>query len=119
MKTVEDLQKLKKEALEEIKLRDDEDKIRVIVGMGTCGIAAGAREIMNTLLEEISSKNINAVVSQTGCVGYCIQEPIVEVYIPGEEKKITYGNVTPDMAKEIVERHLIEGVAVTKWIIKE
>ncbi len=118
MKTLQELEKFKKEALEEIRLREEGERIRVIIGLGTCGIAAGAREVMNVFIETINEKKVDAVVTQTGCIGFCIQEPIVEVHIPGR-KKVTYGNVSADMAREIVKNHLIDKNILTQWVIHE
>ncbi len=118
MKGLQDLEKLKKEALEEIKLREEGEKIRVVVGLGTCGIAAGAREVMNKFVEEINEKKIDAVVTQTGCVGFCVQEPLVEVHIPGQ-KKVTYGNVTASIVSEIVDKHLLNKTVLTQYVIHE
>lgn len=118
MKKLQELEELKKEALEEIKLREGGEKIRVIVGLGTCGIAAGAREVMNTFLEEINSKKLDIQVTQTGCIGFCVQEPIVEIHVPGKQK-VTYGKITADMAREIVRKHLIDNIVQTQWIIHE
>ncbi|MEW6621843.1 MAG: (2Fe-2S) ferredoxin domain-containing protein [Bacillota bacterium] len=118
MKTIQELEKIRRDALEEIRLREEGEKIRVVVGLGTCGIAAGAREIMNALTEEIARQNVDAVVTPTGCIGFCIQEPLIEVHIPGM-KKVTYGNVTVDMAKEIVEKHLVGRTILSQWVIHE
>lgn len=118
MKTLQELEKFKKEALEEIKLREEGEKIRIVIGLGTCGIAAGARDVMNAFIEELNKKQVDAVVTQTGCIGFCIQEPIVEVHIPGS-KKVTYGNVTADMVQEIVQKHLIDRNVLTQWVIHE
>jgi NADP-reducing hydrogenase subunit HndB len=116
--SIQDLENIKKEALEEIRLREEGDKIRIVVGLGTCGIASGAREVMNKFIDEIAEKNIDAVVTQTGCIGFCVQEPLVEVYIPGA-KKVTYGKVTPEMVTEIVDKHLINKTVLTQWVIHE
>ncbi len=118
MKTIQDLEKIRKEAMEEIRLREEGEKVRIIVGLGTCGIASGAREVMNAFIEEIAARNIDAVVTQTGCIGFCIQEPLIEVHIPGQ-KKVMYGNVDVEMVKEIVDKHLINKSVLTQWVIHE
>ncbi|WP_227765787.1 (2Fe-2S) ferredoxin domain-containing protein [Zhaonella formicivorans] len=119
MKSLEDLEKLKKEVLEKMKLRETEDKIKVVVGMGTCGIAAGAREVMTSILEELGKRNLNDVlVSQTGCIGMCGEEPLVDVLIPGKEK-VTYGKVDPQKAKQIVAQHVVNGIVITDWLVNK
>jgi NADP-reducing hydrogenase subunit HndB len=90
---------------------------RIIVGMATCGIAAGARPVMNALVEEIAKRGVkNVVVTQTGCIGMCRLEPIVEVLEPGEEK-VTYVKMTPEMARKVVVDHIINKNVVTEYTI--
>ncbi len=98
VKTLEDLKRIREEALEKRKAKTTTGQIQVIVGMGTCGIAAGARDAMKTMLDVIEKDNLSGVlVTQTGCIGVCEKEPIVQV-IMGEQPKITYGKVTPEVA---------------------
>ena len=94
MKSLKELEAIRQKALERVNLRgDNTDKIRIVVGMATCGIAAGARPVLNKFSQEVSTRNLdNVVVSQTGCIGLCKYEPLVEVTIPGEEK-YTYVNI--------------------------
>ena len=94
MKTIEDLQKIREDMQSKISLRkDDENNIRVVVGMATCGIAAGARPVLEAILNEVSNRKLdNVVVTQTGCIGVCRLEPIVEVYEKDKEK-VTYVNM--------------------------
>jgi NADP-reducing hydrogenase subunit HndB len=80
---------------------------KVIVGMGTCGIAAGAREILLALMDEIDTRNLKVNVSQTGCIGMCEQEPLLDVQLMDE--RVTYGRVTPELVKQIVAEHIING----------
>ena len=103
MKTLAELQAIRDRMRSQIDLRDtSDDRIRVVVGMATCGIAAGARPVLNALLEEVSKRALkNVTVSQTGCIGVCRLEPIVEVYVPGQEK-VTYVKMTPDKVASIV-----------------
>ena len=109
--------KVREEALEKRKLKASSGEIQVIVGMGTCGIAAGARETMKAILNEIEEKDISGVmVTQTGCIGLCEMEPIVQV-IRGEEPKVTYGKVDAAIAKLIMENHVINGKKVEDHII--
>ena len=88
---------------------------KILVGMATCGIAAGARPVL-AALNESAGKLDNVVVSQTGCIGICQYEPLVEVFEPGKEK-VTYVKMTPEMAKEIMEKHIIGGRVVPEYTI--
>ena len=93
------------------------DSARVVVGMATCGIAAGARPVMLAFVEEINKRKLDHVtVSQTGCVGMCRLEPMVDVYVPGQEK-VTYVKLTPDMVPRIVTEHIVNGRAVEEYTI--
>lgn len=107
--TLADLKKLREEKKSELNRRDSEGKsTHIIVGMGTCGIAAGAKEAFDAFLDEIDAKGLNDVtVTQTGCIGLCNVEPTVEVQLPGMPD-IIYGNVKADIARRIVNEHLIE-----------
>ena len=96
---------------------NNQQAIRVVVGMATCGIAAGARPVLNALVDEVAKRHLNnVVVTQTGCIGMCQFEPIVEVLVPGQEK-ITYAKVTPDMVSRIVVDHLVNGNPVMEYTI--
>ena len=118
MKTLEDLNKLRDKLQAEMNIRDKNHDITVNVSMGTCGIAAGARDTMKALIEEISRQNIKDIaLTQTGCVGSCQQEPLVE--IKKGLDKVIYVNVDPEKAKEIVCRHLVEGKVIEQWTILE
>ncbi|MCL2539014.1 MAG: (2Fe-2S) ferredoxin domain-containing protein [Oscillospiraceae bacterium] len=93
----------------------DSDSIRVVVGMATCGIAAGARPVLGAFTEEIARRELrNVIVSQTGCIGICQYEPVVEVFVPGKEK-ITYVEMTPDKVSRIVGDHIIGGNPVAEF----
>lgn len=118
MKSLAELQAIRDKVLNQVNLRqDNEGGIRVVVGMATCGIAAGARPVLKAFMEEIQNQNLeNVVVTQTGCIGMCRLEPIVEVYVPGEEK-VTYVQMTEDKAKEVVEKHLKNKAVVTEYTI--
>lgn len=112
IKSLDDLKRIREEALEKRKMKTAAGNIQVVVGMGTCGIAAGARETMKAILETIEKNNISGItVTQTGCIGLCEREPIVMVTV-GEEAKITYGKVTPDVARRILKEHVGEGKVV-------
>ena len=118
MKSLAELQAIKDRMKDKIVLREGAGDIRVVVGMATCGIAAGARPVLNALVEEVNKAGLyeKVTVSQTGCVGYCQLEPIVEVYEAGKEK-ITYIKMTPDKVKEVVEKHLKGGNVVTDYTV--
>lgn len=114
MKSLQELEEIRKKTLETINLRKDRTGTRVVVGMATCGIAAGARPVLTAFMDEVAKRNLqDVVVSQTGCIGVCRLEPIVEVYRPGEEK-VTYVKVTPDMVPQIVSEHIVNGNVVVK-----
>ena len=118
MKSLAELQAIRDRMRQQIDLRDSgDDRIRVVVGMATCGIAAGARPVLNAFLEEVAKRRLNNVtVSQTGCIGVCRLEPIVEVYVPGQEK-VTYVKMTPDKVASVVSEHLVNGRVVTEYTI--
>jgi len=117
VKSLDDLKKLREAALEKRKVKTESGQIQVIVGMGTCGIAAGARDTMKAILDEIQAKNLSGiVVTQTGCIGLCEKEPIVQVVV-GEQPKVTYGKVSPEVARRIMENHVIGGKVVEDHVI--
>jgi len=118
MKSLADLQAIRAKTLENINMRkEDENAARVVIGMATCGIAAGARPVMLKFLEEIKERDLQHVtVSQTGCIGMCRLEPMVDVILPGQEK-VTYVKVKPDMVDRIVKEHLIGGTPVAEYTI--
>jgi NADP-reducing hydrogenase subunit HndB len=109
---LEELRKIKERAKREMERRQEGRGVkRVVVGMGTCGIGAGAREVMAAILDEISKRGIVDVeVTQTGCAGYCEHEPMVTVI--DERGQVIYGKVTPEDAREIVEKHLFGGMVL-------
>ncbi len=118
MKSFEELQAIREKVLNQVNLRKErEDGIRVVVGMATCGIAAGARPVLNAFLEEIDKRKLNNVtVAQTGCIGMCRLEPIVEIYMPGEEK-VTYVKMTADKVARVVAEHVINKNVVSEYTI--
>ncbi len=117
IKSLDDLQKIREAALAKRKLSETNGSKQVIVGMGTCGIAAGARETMKSVLEYIEANNLeNIAVTQTGCIGLCEQEPIMQVVLPGQEK-VTYGKVNAEVAKKIMKEHVAEGKVVQGNVI--
>ena len=118
MKSLAELQKLREEMQGKIGIRHDGDTaVRVVVGMATCGIAAGARPVLNAFTEEVAKRGLTHVaVGQTGCIGICQYEPVVEVYVPGEEK-VTYVKVSPEMVARIVTDHIVNGKPVSEYTI--
>lgn len=112
IKNLDDLKKIREEALEKRKLKTASGDVQVVVCMGTCGIAAGARETMKAILDTIEKDSLSGIsVTQTGCIGLCEREPIIQVTI-GEQAKVTYGKVTPEVARRILKEHVSEGKVV-------
>ena len=120
MKSLEELKAIREMMQGQIGLRGEKgDQTRVVVGLATCGIASGARPVLTTLADAVQSKGLsNVSVTQTGCIGLCQFEPIVEVIEPGKDK-VTYIQMTPEKALEVLEQHLIRGQVVTKYTISE
>ena len=117
IKSLDDLKKIRDAALEKRKISETSGSTQVIVGMGTCGIAAGARDTMKSVLDYIESNKLeNVVVTQTGCIGLCEQEPILQVVLAGEEK-VTYGKVDTDVARKIMKEHVSDGKVVKEHVI--
>ena len=117
MKSIEDLKRIREEAKAKMSMRLESDyKYRVVVGMATCGIAAGARPVLNTLVEEVAKHKLPVSILQTGCIGMCTLEPMVEVY-ERDNNKTTYCIVDSNKAKEIVVKHLIEGQVIEEYTV--
>ena len=118
MKSIEELMALRDAAKAKMTARDDSTEVtRIVVGMATCGIAAGARPVMNKFVEEIAKRNLSHVtVSRTGCIGMCQYEPIVEVLEPGKEK-VTYVNMTAEKATKVVVEHIVNGNPVAEYTV--
>jgi NADP-reducing hydrogenase subunit HndB len=118
VKSLEDLKKIREEALKKQQLKETSGKTEVIVGMGTVGIAAGARETLKAILDTIERDNLSdIIVRQTGNIGLDSFEPIVQVALAGEEK-VTYGKVNPEMARQIIKQHVVGGKIVEDYKIK-
>lgn len=116
IRSLEDLRRIKEQSKDLTAARSG-GKTRIIVGMGTCGIAAGAREVMTVILEELDKKGLKEVaVETTGCIGMCQKEPLVDVIRPGEPR-ITYGDVGPDDVVRIITEHLVNGRIVEDKVI--
>ena len=118
MKSLAELRAIRERMEKQLDLRETgDDHIRVVVGMATCGIAGGARPVLSAVLEEVDKRQLkNVTVSQTGCIGVCRLEPIVEVYVPGQEK-VTYVKMTPDKVASVVSEHLVNGRVVEEYTI--
>jgi len=115
LKSLEELRTLREGLQRDIKART-ETSTTITVGMGTCGIAAGAREVMHAILAELEARSIDAHVTTVGCIGMCSREPLVDIQ-QGDEPRVTYGDVTPAMVPRIIEEHLIGGEVVDEWIV--
>ncbi|MBQ7100654.1 MAG: (2Fe-2S) ferredoxin domain-containing protein [Clostridia bacterium] len=118
MKSLAELQAIKERTLKNMTARNDsEENTRIVVGMATCGIAAGARPVLNAFTEEIARRSLKGVtVSQTGCIGMCQYEPIVEVFVPGQEK-VTYVQMSADKVAKVVADHIVNGNIVTEFTV--
>ncbi|WP_105618254.1 (2Fe-2S) ferredoxin domain-containing protein [Vallitalea okinawensis] len=122
IKSLDELLKIKESAQSKVDLRvkgeNIDDLVQIKVAMATCGIASGAREIMNFLIEEAGKQGLdNVVVTQTGCMGYCYAEPTIEVTLPGKEA-VVYGNVTQEVAKDVIEKTIKNGELIDGIIPK-
>ncbi|MCX7971102.1 MAG: (2Fe-2S) ferredoxin domain-containing protein [Negativicutes bacterium] len=116
MKSLEDLKKLREKLQAGNAVRQG-GSTQIIVGMGTCGIAAGAREALNAIMDEIAKRKLrDVVVRQTGCIGMCEKEPLVDVVREGEAR-ITYGHVTPEVARKIVAEHVVNDRIVDENVV--
>ena len=118
MKSLAELAAIREKMKDKVALREGENAIRIVVGMATCGIAAGARPVLNTLVEEVEKQGVagKATVTQTGCIGICRYEPIVEVF-EGDKEKVTYVKMTPEKAKRVVTEHIKGGKPVVEYTI--
>ncbi len=119
MKTLEELMAIRDATKKKMTVREDtgDDVVRIVVGMATCGIAAGARPVLNALVDEVAKRNLKGVtVSQTGCIGMCQYEPIVEVMEPGKEK-VTYVKMTAEKAVKVVNDHIVNGNPIVEYTV--
>jgi len=115
IKSLEELRKIREDAQKDLRIRT-ETGTRIIVGMGTCGIAAGARDVMHAILKELEHRDIEAHVETVGCIGMCAKEPLVDIEQAGKPR-VTYANITPQMVSRLIEEHLVNGRAVQEWAI--
>ena len=118
MKTLAELQAIRNRMIDQVNMRkDDNIDTRVVVGMATCGIAAGARPVMLEFVEELKRRGLeNVTVAQTGCIGMCRLEPMVEVYVKGQEK-VTYIHMSPEKVARVVNDHIVNGRRVEEYTI--
>ena len=118
MKSLEELKAIKAKMQDKVVLRKSSGDIRIVVGMATCGIAAGARPVLNAFVQGINEAGLgeSVIVTQTGCIGICQYEPVVEVYAPDAEK-VTYVKMTAERAKEVIEKHIKGGKPVAEYTI--
>ena len=119
MKSLEELMAIKEQTMKKMTVREDtgDDVTRIVVGMATCGIAAGARPVLNALVDEVAKRNLKGVtVSQTGCIGMCQYEPIVEIMEPGKEK-VTYVKMTAEKAVKVINEHSVNGNPVAEYTV--
>ena len=120
MKSLAELAAIRDKMKDKVVIREGSQGVRVVVGMATCGIAAGARPVLNTFVEEVAKAGLSDKVSvtQTGCIGICQYEPVVEIYEDGKDK-VTYVKMTPEKAKAVVAKHLKDGKVVTEFTVAE
>lgn len=118
MKTLAELAEIREKMQHKVQIREESNApTRIVVGMATCGIAAGARPVLNKFVEEVAKRDLKDVmVTQTGCIGICQYEPVVEVYEPGKEK-VTYIKMTPEKAVRVVNDHIVNGNVVDEFTI--
>jgi NADP-reducing hydrogenase subunit HndB len=115
LKNIEELRKIRAEAQRDLMVRT-QTGTRIIVGMGTCGIAAGAREVLQAILKELEARKIDAHVETVGCVGMCAKEPLVDVEQAGKSR-IRYANIAPESVPRLIEEHLVKGNVIQEWAI--
>ncbi|GAU78020.1 ferredoxin [Fusibacter sp. 3D3] len=117
MKSLAELAKIREEALKRVDLRTDRKGTRIVVGMATCGISAGARPVLAALMDEAQKRGLKDIeITQTGCVGVCRLEPMIDVYKEGEEK-VTYVELTEEKARRIIAEHIVNGNIVMEYTI--
>jgi len=119
VKSLEELMKIKEKSLKDLQMRDTEKKGKIVVAMGTCGIAAGAKDTLQAIVMELADNKVDDMsVVQSGCMGLCEVEPTVEVHMEGQAP-IIYGHVTPEQARRIVQQHILSGKVVSDLMVKK
>ena len=117
MKTLAELRKIREKAQQEMRLRQSDNRVKIVVGMGTSGIAMGAREVMKTIMEEVANRNLTDVlVTQTGEKGLSSMEPVIDVVEEGKQT-VTYGNISSEKARRIVAEHIVNGKLVNDFVV--
>lgn len=117
MKTLDELRKIREKAQQDMKLRSSNNRVKVVIGMGTSGIATGAREVMKAILDEVANRSLSDVlVTQTGEKGLSSMEPVVDIIIDGSPT-ITYGNMTAEKARKVVAEHIVNGKVVSDYVV--
>ena len=118
MKSLAELQAIRDRARSQVNIREEKSNaVRVLVGMATCGIAAGARPVLNAFVDEVAKRELkNVTITQTGCIGISQYEPVVEVIMPNQQK-VTYVKMTPEKAVRVVNDHIVNGNVVTEFTI--
>ena len=115
LKSIAELQKLREQLQKDITSRT-ETSTTITIGMGTCGISAGAREVMHAVLDALDARGISAHVTTVGCIGMCAREPLVDIQ-QANQPRVTYGNVLPAMVPRLIEEHLIRGAVIEEWVV--
>jgi len=119
MKNLEELKEIREKVRKDLELRTGKHRIKIVVCLGTCGIAAGARETMNTLVDLVAQSNrSDIIVTTSGCAGFCEQEPMIQVYIEDKEP-VVYGKVDSKAAKEIFEKHILNDQIVEEYLFSK
>jgi NADP-reducing hydrogenase subunit HndB len=119
VKSLEELRRLREEAIQKKDAKAVEGKAHIVVGMGTCGIAAGARDTMKAILDVIEEDKLNdIIVTQTGCIGRCEWEPIVSVTV-GIGQKVSYGKISPERARRIMKEHVMGNKVISDFVMPE
>ncbi len=119
MKSLKELEEIRKKTFGNVNQRRDRETTRIVVGMATCGIAAGARPVLLAIMEEVEKLGLEHVtVAQTGCIGACRLEPIIEVMMPGQDK-VTYVEMTADKARRVIKEHIKDGKIVSEYKVQD
>ena len=115
LKSLQELTQLREQSKHTVKVRQDTGTC-ILIGMGTCGIAAGARETMRAIQQELAKRRIDAHVGTVGCIGMCAKEPLIDIQ-QGGKSHILYANVNPEMVPRLIEEHLVKGKPVKEWVV--
>jgi NADP-reducing hydrogenase subunit HndB len=113
--SLQDLTRVREAARRDIRIRA-ELGTSILIGMGTCGIAAGARDVLTAIQRELGKRRITAHLGTVGCIGMCVKEPLVDIQQAGKPH-VLYANVQPEMVPRLIEQHLVKGLPVTEWVV--